>query len=368
MEERGARLSHIPSLDGIRAIAILMVFVWHYVAVQIDPGLWGGLGRRLYVAMSWTWSGVDLFFVLSGFLIGRILIFNRGSAHYFRTFYARRVLRIFPVYYVVLAAFLIVSALGLRSALPWLMLGACPTYSYALYIQNFFMVGRGFGAAWLGVTWSLAIEEQFYLLLPLVVHLVSRARLPELLRAGVMIAPVLRALLPGVMPSVLLPARMDSLLLGVLIAHYHLDGTIGRIFGRRRGLLAGLTAAAVAAVVLLVVCGANEFGGVANHSVYALLYALTVVWVLVDASPRFTRLLQNGVLQYIGRISYALYLFHEVVSGLVHQLVRHQAPRMRSLPDVGATVGAFLLTIGLASLSYYLLERPLLDLGKRWKY
>lgn len=153
----------IKPLDGLRAIAIAMVLVWHYVTNAIDPALFGGGARVLQMVTSMTWSGVDLFFVLSGFLIGRILIAHRDSAHYFSAFYIRRCLRIFPAYYLVLGLIAMLGMSPLAAQLPWLMDDLKPAWSYAAYLQNFFM-GDGFGGNALSVTWSLAVEEQFYLL------------------------------------------------------------------------------------------------------------------------------------------------------------------------------------------------------------
>jgi peptidoglycan/LPS O-acetylase OafA/YrhL len=157
----------IPELDGVRGLAILLVLVFHWAAFQPAPH---SFAYYLMVPRNLMWSGVDLFFVLSGFLIGGGLIDNRASPNYFSTFYRRRIYRIFPFYYLMVGLFLIGSFV-LPAA--FLFTGAIPRWPFLLFVQNI-----GFAiplaAPWLGVTWSLAVEEQFYLLFPFAVRGLSR--------------------------------------------------------------------------------------------------------------------------------------------------------------------------------------------------
>ena len=123
------------------------------------------------------WSGVDLFFVLSGFLITGILRDQRSSSRYWRTFYLRRACRVLPLYAILLGGFALAIAFGASNVpgLWWLFYTPMPLWSYATFTQNFFMaVAGGTGANWMGVSWSLAVEEQFYLVLPLVVYLLPK--------------------------------------------------------------------------------------------------------------------------------------------------------------------------------------------------
>lgn len=174
------RTSRVPQLDGLRGLAILLVLIWHYVACQMDPK-WGSLGLEtfgfrvadtLHALISMTWSGVDLFFVLSGFLLGGILMDHKTSPSFFMTFYVRRVCRLFPLYYLLLLLFGLTTLAPLSQACPglnWLFDHPLPMWSYATFTQNFQMAFKELiGANWLGVTWSLAVEEQFYLILPLI--------------------------------------------------------------------------------------------------------------------------------------------------------------------------------------------------------
>ena len=162
----------------MRGIAILLVVVWHYVGapLQAVPGPVALAGFR---SLRLAWSGVDLFFVLSGFLIGGILLDQRASPGYFKAFYARRFCRIFPVYFLWLGLFFALLALapGFTSspAFRHLFDKPLPAWSYATFTQNLVIARwETFGPDWLAITWSLAIEEQFYLLLPLMVRFLLR--------------------------------------------------------------------------------------------------------------------------------------------------------------------------------------------------
>src|SRR5882757_1657709 len=185
----------IPELDDLRGVAIAMVLVSHY-AVFGFVTKHGSLTSYLKALPGLGWSGVDLFFVLSGFLIGGILLDARESSNYFQVFYARRFFRIVPIYAVVLLFFAVAGGVA-RSAqgrdFTWLFANSMPWYAYATFTQNFWMVFHGSaGGNWLAPTWSLAVEEQFYLTLPLVVRFVSRQRLIVWLVLLVFCAPLLR--------------------------------------------------------------------------------------------------------------------------------------------------------------------------------
>src|SRR5216684_4285326 len=192
MRKPGLDLSgRIPELDGIRGVAIGMVLIAHLFAVASRPG--SALAYAL-VPLRLDWTGVDLFFVLSGFLIGGILLDARGSSNYFHVFYKRRFFRIVPIY----AAILLVLP-GLVSAaqwtnhgdFTWLKANALPWYSYWTFTQNLWMThAASLGANALAITWSLSIEEQFYLSLPILVRLLSGRWLLACVLIGICAAPL----------------------------------------------------------------------------------------------------------------------------------------------------------------------------------
>src|SRR4051812_10334891 len=162
--------TRIRELDGLRAIAVLMVVSWHYIGIPDGQDYW--LWKTFHVGR----FGVDLFFVLSGYLISNILLKHRESGSYFSSFYGRRALRIWPIYYLMCAASLGGWLLGLSPTL--FDTSGVPGWTYLFGLQNFgIAVARNNGVYWLGGTWSLAIEEQFYLLFPLIVRFVPPQRL-----------------------------------------------------------------------------------------------------------------------------------------------------------------------------------------------
>ena len=219
----GTRNERVPELDGIRGLAILSVVVWHYVALRFAPPP-GSVLALFWPLLALTWSGVDLFFVLSGFLIGGILLEHRESPNYFQTFYARRVCRIIPLYYLLLLGCWIGICAGLAERSPgwkWLFANPMPFWSYVVFAQNSFMMQEGdFGANALAVTWSLAIEEQFYLVFPWLVRYVPRTRLIYVFFGTIAVAPLCRILFYLYHPIPLsgsfffMPSRLDAFGLG----------------------------------------------------------------------------------------------------------------------------------------------------------
>jgi peptidoglycan/LPS O-acetylase OafA/YrhL len=212
----------LPELDGLRGVAVAVVVIYH--AALSDVVLPHGFSW-LVAAGKLGWSGVDLFFVLSGFLIGGILLDSRSSANYFKTFYLRRAYRILPIYLVLMIffsmRFIHVSAgpLGDFSG------SAIPLYAYCSFTQNIWMAFLGtLGAGVVGPTWSLAVEEQFYLTAPLVVRKLAPEKLARVLVGVVIAAPLLRIALyaasrhNGVAEYVSMPCRADALSLGILSA------------------------------------------------------------------------------------------------------------------------------------------------------
>lgn len=242
-----ATTRRVAELDGVRAVAILMVVFWHWIHIPMIAT--GGL--HIFTRM--TWSGVDLFFVLSGFLIGGILIQNCQSETYFRTFYVRRLWRIMPLYLIVLGVALVLGSEIVLSQLPKLrpiFAHELPAYTFLLQVQNISMAVQGkFAQQALTVTWSLALEEQFYLLLPVVVRFTEPRKLPWFCLAFVVSAPLIRISLHSVYPQdarfwsyVSLPCRWDSLFLGVLLAYCWNEEKIRVYLVRWRWRLAALWA------------------------------------------------------------------------------------------------------------------------------
>ncbi len=368
----------IPELDGLRGLAILLVLICHYVIniLKVEPGTLLYYARGL---LSMTWSGVDLFFVLSGFLIGGILIDVRSSETYFKTFYIRRFLRIFPIYYVSLAllAVTIKFASGIP-ALNWLIGDPLPLAAYATFTQNIVMsIIGGWGPNWANVTWSLAIEEQFYIFLPLLIRFTPPRHLIKVVALGVVSAPVVRLVLLALDANVaysgyaLMPCRADSLGLGVLAAILLRKPEIVREVVQRRKLVTaclllfalgmlGLTASRSGPATFTL----NSIG----YSWIAVFYLLVLVYALCWPDGWMGALLRCRPLVYLGTVSYFVYLFHQPVSGFTHYILFGAAPAIVGWQGAAASAAALAITLLCASVSWKYFERPLVQRGQLYKY
>lgn len=370
----------IPELDGVRGMAMMLVIVWHYfaVTVQTQPGSLAAYGMKMF---SLTWAGVDLFFVLSGFLIGGILLDNRTAPNYLKAFYVRRFCRIFPLYYLMLGLFAVAVAAGWArkgGGFAWLFGDSLPIWSYATYLQNFTMVNHaGMGPNWMGMSWSLAVEEQFYLLLPFVIRLAPVRALPWLFAILAAGAPVIRVALyltqssKGLPGYVLLPGRWDALFLGALGAWaLRQPGVRKWLCDRLNWIrLVVLSSGFLVLALLARSQGIGSLGMTAGgHTVLAVLSLGLVLLSLLSKEGVVATVFRHPGLMWLGTVSYGVYLFHQPVHGLMHVAFRNQAPRIAGWADVGVTLLALGCTLGLAVVSWRWFERPIVQLGQRVKY
>jgi peptidoglycan/LPS O-acetylase OafA/YrhL len=251
----------------------------------------------------------------------------------------------------------------------WLFEAAFPWYSYCLFIQNFWMASAGhFGANWLGPTWSLAVEEQFYILLPLVIFFMPMRRMPWLLLAGTLAALVYRLLVSDMEAYVLLPARLDALFVGVLLAWVYLRGGLaaGKINSRRVLWAALLLLLLIYTYIALT--GAT-LGDAWLHSLLTFFYGCIMVVAIAKANhPLANRVLANKLFRFVARISYSLYLWHQPCNGLVHAWIKNSEPRMQTGTDVLIAFLGIALTFIIATASYYLIEKPLLRYAKKFDF
>jgi peptidoglycan/LPS O-acetylase OafA/YrhL len=368
---------HAPALDGVRGIAILLVLFHHFTL--FDPvtsvGEWLGFFALL------GWCGVDVFFVLSGFLITGILIDARGSSRYFSSFYARRILRIFPLYYLIVFLSFVVLA-----RLPWwhdLLVGPgdIPQWPYWTYLVNFAIAERGdFKHGVLDVAWSLAIEEQFYLLWPAVVWLVPPRFLGWVCGAIVLATPILRsaALDGGAQPvdAYVLPhLRADALALGALLACLSRRNIMQDL--RPIGplaLIGGAAGAVWCAVESQSPWWYEPLTQRLGYSLFALAGAGLVVLAVTRAETSvWQRFLRARWLRAFGKYSYCMYLIHLPVSRIVQEFVLgpEQFPVILGAlwpAQVGFYVLATAPTFGIAWLSWRYFEGPILRLKARFPY
>lgn len=364
----------IPGLDGVRAIAFLMVFLLH-----TDYFYFG-------------WVGVQLFFVLSGFLITDILLRMKerfGAKDFFKKFYGRRFLRIFPLYYLYLLIIFIVTVIVIRYGYRVAYMERTQEHlPYALaYVYNFFNASSAYdGETWLiGHLWSLSVEEQFYLVWPLLVFLTPKKHLKKLFLAAILAGPLFRAGISflykyydvpfmyadySVVTYVLPFSHLDAFGFGALISRFEIPKARWQFF---------------ALLLLLPIVGfATTYwstGGWGDLTALGFRYPLAKdmkqVWgyvylnytcalfiYLVVKEKLLVRFLDRPFISYLGKISYGLYVYHFGIVWFVARIRDFgiEGPAAKPLTLVISAVLLYLI----ASLSYKYYEKPILDLKEKF--
>lgn len=332
----------IPGLDGMRGIAILLVVIYHS---NLMPQQQTEAERLWFSVVGMGWSGVDVFFVLSGFLITGILVDAKERAGeggdrggIWKRFFARRVLRIFPLYYVFLAAHQwALPALGRALKDPVLQQPIQDPLWFWLYLPNVFFAAEGnfVGPRPLHAMWSLGIEEQFYLVWPLLVLLVARRHLPLLCVGGIAAALLSRVYLgatdaPWVQAFVLPHCRMDTLLFGALVALWLRSATAPSREKVNQWAPLALAVTSAAIVLTIVVTGAlRQY----SPPIFTVGFSVLAVWatamlLVCLAAPQGSlrdRFFTFAPLRFVGRYAYGLYLTHTIVQHFVLQWLDPQA-------------------------------------------
>jgi len=361
---------HIPALDGVRGLAIALVLVAH--CIHLPMGNAGQLGHWQTNVYRWTnmaWSGVELFFVLSGFLITKVLLENRDSPNLFKTFYARRASRILPLYvFVAVAVFAAMHFLADNAFWEQMFGGRLPWQGYATLTQNYFMgASNNYGGDALAATWSLAVEEQFYLVLPWVIRFCPSRYLPWLFASGVPWAYLARMHLQDLRGFVYAPCQADSLLLGCLLA-WVCEQPAAYAWLKRQG--GGMT-------VLLALLGAGlmfinrmpeYFGEPVQITWLALFYATLILLAITQHNHPLTKLLSMRWIGFLGMISYGIYLTHFSLQNILYWVVKGTGATMSDSADMIYPVIIIGLSIGLASASWFFFERHWVKLGHRAKF
>jgi peptidoglycan/LPS O-acetylase OafA/YrhL len=379
---RSNSLAHLPLLDGVRAFAIFAVMLYHANWLQCG------------------WVGVQAFFVLSGLLITRILLKSKerwqsseecaipatGSIEYFSTFYWRRMLRIFPLYYVFIGGLtLIYLVVGhpvqLKTDLPWML-------TYATNIQRTFSGYHNTGTH--SHLWSLAVEEQFYLIWPAVVWLLSRRQLRNLTWGLIAGGPILRFATgwwathqwhsqaqAGEVVYNLFSSHLDAFACGAAVAMG--SAVFCANTGRKLAVSAAVTLAVGLGLLLIYlrplgVAGFNslgyphnmpwKYGYVWGYSLWNLTFALSIAVLCQSHLEKrgVFRVLELPFIAYLGRISYGLYVFHNPIQVLVARL--WHIPEYRPFP-LDALLVSIAATIAIAVFSFHTLESWFLKLKDR---
>ncbi len=340
---------HVPALDGVRGVAIILVVLFH---------AWRGPATAL------GWAGVDLFFVLSGYLITGILLDTRESPDRARSFYLRRALRILPLYYgVLVAVFVLRPMLHVTPRRDDLLLAGEHAWYWTYLCAWRIALAHPPGYTFLTHFWSLSIEEQFYLVWPWVVWWGSRKTVFRVSVALCVIAPLVRAYVALGTPYteaayMLPPCRVDALAVGAILALAVREpgGVTAATRWVQPAALVGLVAVVGIAVVARSVQYTEPLMSIVGYT--AIDWgAAGLVMVAVAHSPR---VLTSAALRAAGRYSYGLYVIHPFVNWWT---IRH-AP-MLERHAVGYVVGVLAVSTALAVVSYYAYERPFLALKNR---
>ena len=372
--------NRVKELDGLRGIAVALVMALHLFKragyFTEHPILEGFI---TFTTVGWV--GVDIFFTLSGFLITSILLKSKTDEHYFKNFYVRRALRIFPLYY---AAILFVLFFApkveeeftnqLSTALPIML----------LYQQNWALMFKDFHITqYLGITWSLAIEEQFYLIWPFIVYKLKREKLVKFSIGYIAISIIARTLGTLLWPD--LPqastffyytsfARFEEMLFGGLLATFlTYDGAHEKV--KRYALPLFLVSFAVfVALHFLSLPGSPHpehaslpltLGGYTT----AALFTLGLIGIFITHPPQnlFRRFFANPVLTFLGKYSYSMYLFHMTAALILLDVFWHSELRGWK-PFILYPLTTYIATIIIALLTWNLLEKYMLGLKKYFEY
>ncbi|MBO9205473.1 MULTISPECIES: acyltransferase family protein [Niastella] len=347
-------LKYHKELDGVRAIAAFMVIFFHFFfvpALNLPPLLTkiANLGR----------TGVSLFFVLSGFLITRILIETKESPGYFTSFYVRRSLRIFPLYYLFLAlTFIILPLISGKPFVPFNL----QVYSWA-YLQNFAMTFR-----WPHVgpvhLWSLSVEEHFYLFWPLLIYLLSIRKIVVAIVLIMVIAFMVRLFLAkhDYESYYFTFARIDELSMGALLAILEIKNKLIDKHANKFLLSSMIFAIPTIALLAIFTDMSNPIIYIIKYNLLAFTYLSMIGYVIsLRKTAWVKRFLRSKPMLFSGKISYGLYLYHPLCIATVWSIF----PKMNLVPLFVIAVG---FTFLVASASYYLFELNFLKLKRFFDY
>jgi peptidoglycan/LPS O-acetylase OafA/YrhL len=345
--------NHVPALDGLRGLALLAVLFSHLADFLPDGA---GAGNAIKTAMRGGWCGVDLFFVLSGFLITGILLDTKEAPNYFSSFYARRALRIFPLYYLVLTTTMLLAALTGRPAHAFPLM--YDRIFYFFYLNNWWpLLHDTWHTNIIGHFWSLAVEEQFYALWPLCILLIPNKKVIPVALCGMLLALLLRIwiyLESGETRTMIENTftRMDALLMGALIAALVRDY---QLLVRYRRLI----------YAVALICGSAALLGHLKGVVLFSLLAVLFGGVVLHAFEKGNAVFNFQPLRMVGKYSYGMYVYHVPLIFFVRGLIGEQIGLGKNWPGSWLFLLAMvMLTFAVAAISFNLFESRFLKLKR----
>lgn len=373
----------IPELDGLRGVAISLVILCHYIGYTA-VGVRHSLTARIGAVLGLGTVGVDLFFILSGFLIGGILLNSRSSPCYYRTFYFRRFFRIIPIYYL----WLILLGLAMLIARVWNVWGGAefrivtPYWAYFIFIQNYFQGSTLLQTYWLSPLWSLAVEEQFYLLAPPVIRNLSPARLLKALLGVLVFSLFLRLFLSsmydadhdywGMIASTdWMPCRADDLALGMIVAVLWANPQSRLRLQQRVNIsYAGLfsCAAALLAVSYWIMKPDSFMTATVARTAFGFFFVFVLIIALTDNHGLLGTIFRWPPLRELGKVSYCVYIIHQAVNWILHRSILDAEPRFDHWSAIGVSVLSFAVTMLIAELSWRYFESSLIRRAHHYSY
>jgi peptidoglycan/LPS O-acetylase OafA/YrhL len=360
-------MTHILFLDGLRGIAIIMVLLFHFWILPLAQYLYNpfffNLGHFLM-------HGVTLFFVLSGFLIGGILITNKSSKKYFQTFYVRRFLRIIPLYYLLLAIYYLLKFTIYSDLSSSITTSKIPDWTYPFFLQSIYIPEYGLGPRLISASWSLCVEEQFYLIAPAIIYYVPKNKLLILILSTMLLALISRSLFPGINglgELTLITSRIDALLIGVIIAIIYQSNTLKteltKVIKEIRILLLTLSFG-------ILLSFQNFSLGTFRLTWIALFFGIIILIALIDDKSTLRKIFQAKPFRFIGKYSYGIYLshmpIHYLTQGTILKGVRLFENQILDVIFLNSISIIFCIII--SYIIFEVFENKMISLGKKYRY
>ena len=347
-------ITYKPQLDALRAIAAMAVMAEHLPQQKLVP--WQ-LFQPGYIGL----LGVLLFFVLSGYLITAILLSSRSShlQTALKRFYIRRTLRIFPIYHSTLLILFVIGVPSVTDYILW----------HALYVSNVLFVLEPQVAAPVAHLWTLSVEEQFYLIWPFLILIVPYKHLLRVILWAIGIGICWKAVIIGttgdpVAAGLPVFSCLDSLAVGALLAYVEQDDGL-RL--KRQNILSGLLVTGSMIVLIQAFLFVTDSGKAFRLVTAYLGASLVFVWLVGRAAAGFTGwfgvVLDWRPLRYLGKISYGVYLYHYFMPPLLQSIIKNLG--FGQSGNLAAALLAFVLTVLVATLSWYLVEKPISHLKEK---
>lgn len=357
----------ITAIDGLRGVAVSLVLFWHYIVNQIGENN-DIISKNIYKYGSATWSGVDLFFIISGFLITSILLKYRNNKNIILIFYVKRILRIFPLYFLLAFIFLIVVFSNNANISDYLFKEKLPLISYFVFIQNFYSAKiSDLGPNWLSVAWSLAVEEQFYLFIPWVVVYLKRSHAIFTICILIVAAPIWRFQIGGVAAYVLPFCRADSILMGSLCA-FLVTSSYWEFLRVKFFNKLMITTCFILLGLISFVINLSQIGGVLNHIYFSLLFSFVILIAYENSFMPIRGLLNLNWLAWLGIRCFPIYLFHLPVNSIFQESLLEKPYNIYDSYSFTVVLISLSATLLVANFSHNYFESYFLKMGEKYKY